>query len=203
MSAMGAWMSLRKNASLPRDGRTAIRWIVAIGSIGAMLSMAWLALEWRAPSYNAAAHQSPAYVLHDPRLELWQEGVRMATAKPLTGHGFGTEGWRREFAARNAGASASRSFVHAHNTVINYAIQMGAIGAIVVLALFAAVLREFNGRKSASATAMLACTCGAALVAGYFVRNLTDDFFLRQSVLLFGALAGMYMGAARELAGDI
>jgi O-antigen ligase len=203
MAAMGAWMSLRANAHLPPDGRTALRWIAATVSVGLMLVMAWLALEWRAPSYQATAQQSPGYVLHDPRLDLWQEGARMVADKPLTGHGFGTEGWRKEFAERSTRLTGARGFDHAHNTVLNYAIQMGAIGGVLVLALFAAIWREFNVRRTHSAAAMLACSCGAALVAGYFVRNLTDDFFLRQPILLFGALAGMYLGAARELpAGD-
>jgi hypothetical protein len=31
------------------------------------------------------------------------------------------------------------------------------------------------------------------LVAGFFLRNMTDDFFSRHAVLLFGALVGLLL----------
>jgi hypothetical protein len=37
---------------------------------------------------------------------------------------------------------------------------------------------------------------GLALVAGVVVKNLTDDFFVRQSALLFWSLVGAGLGAA-------
>lgn len=202
MAAAGAGMALRANTFLPRDRNAALRGLTAFAAVIMLLAMAWFALEWRAPSYLATAQQSPGYVLQDPRLDLWQTGLGMVAERPLAGHGFGTNAWRSEFAARIAGHAPSLSFNHAHNTMLNYGIQMGVPGGALVLALFAVMWREFNARRTRSATALLACSCGAALVAGFFVRNLTDDFFLRQPVLLFGALAGMYLGATRETAAD-
>jgi hypothetical protein len=37
---------------------------------------------------------------------------------------------------------------------------------------------------------------GLALVAGMIVKNLADDFFVRQNALLFWALVGAGLGAA-------
>ena len=37
---------------------------------------------------------------------------------------------------------------------------------------------------------------GLALVAGVVVKNLTDDFFVRQNALLFWSLVGAGLGAA-------
>ena len=155
-----------------------------------------------APSYNAAAHQSPAYVPHDPRLELWQEGVRMATAKPPTGHGFGTEGWRSGNSPRATRARRPRSFVHAHNTVINYAIQMGQSAQLWCWRFCGCIVGiqwPQIGLRYRHACLYLWCRWWpATLSATQPTISSCASLFL-----LFGALAGMYMGAARELAGDI
>ena len=40
---------------------------------------------------------------------------------------------------------------------------------------------------------------GLAVLAGYFTKNLTDDFFFRPNSLVFWAIAGMLLGVAARL----
>ncbi|MBL8514458.1 MAG: O-antigen ligase family protein [Betaproteobacteria bacterium] len=188
MAAAGAWYwwHARRLRDIPREKWHA--WFAA-GLVAALLAAGWTAIGLRAPSYSATAQESPAYVMLDPRIELWQAGAQMVKEKPLAGHGFGTDVWRQRFAERLPG----HRFNHAHNAALNYAIQMGIGGALLVLGLFAAVWRAHL--KHMAVHASWAGCCGVALTAGFFARNLTDDFFLRQPLLLFAAMAGMFLGS--------
>jgi O-antigen ligase len=75
-------------------------------------------------------------------------------------------------------------------------LQMGITGAIVILALFAALAWTFYKRLPVGGIARLAGLCGIALVVGVFLRNMTDDFFSRHTVQFFGAALGMLLGLA-------
>jgi hypothetical protein len=39
---------------------------------------------------------------------------------------------------------------------------------------------------------------GLAMLAGFVVKNLTDDFFYRHNALVFWAINGMLLGLARS-----
>lgn len=189
-----AWIRIRNALVTPT-----LQWRIAAGAAGTivlLVAMAWYATGTRAPSYNAVNDGSPRYVLQDPRLWIWPAGVKMAAEKPLTGYGFGTEHWRDEFTRRNGTEHTNPRINHAHNTILNNTLQMGVAGGIAVLFLFGALLGVFVARNDGGVWTV-AAAAGAAMVAGFFVRNLTDDYFLRQPLMLFGAVAGAFAGAMR------
>jgi len=84
-------------------------------------------------------------------------------------------------------------FRQAHNLVLNYALQMGIPGGLVVILLFAGLAHAFWTRRNVSQLSRGVATCGLMLVAAFFLRNMTDDFFHRHAALLLGALVGMLL----------
>lgn len=135
-------------------------------------------------------------VQKDPRLQIWEFALTQIKQRPLTGAGFGRGATKGEFLQHFGDAN----FWHAHNLVINYALQLG-LGGIVVLALvFGALGKEFWGMyRSENHGARMIGIAGIALIAGILTKNITDDFFVRQHSLLFWAIVGMTMGYGKTL----
>lgn len=194
MVAVGTLVWIRAEQSPAPQSRP---WRAIAGATGVVLAlvvMAWYAAVARAPSYAAPSSASPGYVLQDPRLWIWPAGLRMAADQPFAGYGFGTEHWKNEFVRRNGTEQTLPRVNHAHNTVLNYTLQMGVAGGVAVLFLYYALFAAFVARHSAVVW-KVAAVGGATVVAGFFVRNLTDDYFLRQPLMLFGAVSGAFLGA--------
>ncbi len=87
--------------------------------------------------------------------------------------------------------------MHAHNTFLNRALETGLAGlaAFVYPAGFGRHRVPARRAERRPDTAAIGAA-GLALVAGVIVKNLTDDFFVRQNALLFWALVGAGLGAA-------
>jgi O-antigen ligase len=76
------------------------------------------------------------------RLEFWKYSLRIVSEAPLIGHGTGTiaDQFRRH-ADGPTGATASNP----HNQIFTVAIQLGAVGVIIMLAMWAAHWLMFTG----------------------------------------------------------
>jgi O-antigen ligase len=152
--------------------------------------------------YRTEIHMGPnespvEFMRHDNRKPIWREAFQMIGEKPFIGHGFHATELGDAFSARFTDPWFRQWVRQAHNFVLNYALQVGVIGAGVLVMLFGALAMAFlKLTVSASPVARLAATCGVALVAGVFLRNMVDDFFNRHTILLFGALIGMLLGLA-------
>ena len=135
-------------------------------------------------------------VQKDPRLLIWGFALTQIKERPFTGAGFGRGATKGEFFQHFGDAN----FWHAHNLVINYALQLG-LGGIVVLALvFGALGKEFWAMyRSGNYHARLIGVAGIALLVGTISKNITDDFFVRQHSLLFWAIVGMTIGYGKTL----
>ena len=128
----------------------------------------------------------------DVRLVLWPEIVARIAERPLTGYGFG-RGLMLD-ALRAKFASLDFHLWHAHNLVLEAAIQLGLPGVLLLLLLLGALLRE--GWRYAASNDELSAAAGMALigvVAGMVVRNMTDSLFVRQNSLLFWGVAGVLL----------
>jgi len=144
---------------------------------------------------SGSGNQGPiTFMLSDNRAPIWREALGMIGERPLRGYGYANAEIGDAFSARFDDPLFRQVFRHAHNVVLDYTLQMGVIGGGVVVALFAALAWSFLRRARSHGLARLAGLCGIALVAGVFLRNMTDDFFSRHGILFFAAVAGMLMG---------
>ena len=131
----------------------------------------------------------------DPRLSLWKFVIEQIEERPLTGVGFGRGNLGPELTQR----FGSPLIWHGHNIFLNYALQMGIGGVLVLVLLFAALAREFwRLYRADDSTASLIGIAGMALLAGFISKNMTDDFFVRHNALIFWSVIGMSLGYGRR-----
>lgn len=187
----------------------------------ALVGFAWL---WRTGKYSWGVHRSAAALLvlavlltglsatellrtradpqpgasmfKDLRPRFWLAVAGKIAEHPLVGAGFGQRALVKAYP--ELVPHENTLLWHAHNLVLNYGIYAGIPGIVAVLTLFVALFLRFwrislAGDDPARRFAGLA---GAAMVAGVFVRNIFNDFFIRDGAILFWALAGMLLGYA-------
>jgi O-antigen ligase len=114
---------------------------------------------------------------------------------PITGFGYGHES-SQEWYRQNM---IEAGVLHAHNIVLSYAEQMGLPGLLAIFGIFGGLAARFYRKLSDSDPfrASLA-TIGLALVAGVFVKNNLDIFFVRHNLLLFFLCCGLLLGATES-----
>lgn len=129
----------------------------------------------------------------DPRPALWRLTVSKIGERPWTGYGYGTRALAIAFPEI---PQANGELWHAHNVVLNFGIQLGLPGVVLVLTIFGAIVwrfwRIYRDRTDNAFTWLGAA--GIALVVGVFTKNMTDVFFYRENALIFWALVGSVMG---------
>jgi O-antigen ligase len=124
--------------------------------------------------------------------------VEKVMERPVLGHGYGREIVRGDFRSALAAAGRAAAYFHGHNVFLDTVIQLGAIGIAVFLAFLAALAMGFAQARHVENGLPLAIT-GLAMLAGYLVKDMTDDFFFRPNSLVFWAIAGMLLGLAARL----
>ncbi len=133
----------------------------------------------------------------DPRLRLWTLAFERIAAHPWIGYGYG----RGILAADFATSLHDPLLTHAHNVFISQWLQSGAVGLLLlVLALGALAWRFLRFVRSQDRRLALAGVIGLALLAGFVVKNFTDDFLFRNNARELWAMLGMLagFGLARE-----
>jgi O-antigen ligase len=161
-----------------------------------------------APSVTATADRAVDLVSteasSDVRWKLWKFSLQKILENPWTGGGIGRTMFDKlypEFMPEN------RQLWHAHNMILNRGIQMGIPGMIVFLALWAALVVEVHRHARSQSPSLYLAIAGLAAIAAIFTKNLTDDFFVRNSALFFWLFAGYLVGflrttPARKLTGE-
>lgn len=85
------------------------------------------------------------------RLEYWRYAVKFFTQAPLKGHGTGSSQGLFERASRDSSwITGVRVFPNPHNQTLHVAVQWGAIGIVVLYAIWLIHLRLFRGYGLAS-----------------------------------------------------
>ena len=169
---------------------------LVLGLLAVLATFMFAAMQFRAQTQAPAGTGPLAFLLHDSRAPILTVAIEMIGEHPLLGRGYDNPEIGHIFAARFETPWLRNYVHHPHNVVLNYALQMGVSGALVILFLFAALAWTFFRLLPLDGLARLAGLCGLALVAGVFLRNMTDDFFSRHTVQFFGAAAGMLLGLA-------
>lgn len=124
-------------------------------------------------------------IFKDPRYPIWEVGINNIKEKPLTGGGFG----REAFKLRNSEFSRNYPFGwHAHNMFLNKGVQMGIPGIVVFALLFIFLIKRFIticNHLSNERQRLIFPIVGIVATFGIILKNLTDDFFVRDQAWLF------------------
>jgi len=168
-------------------------WMAGVVAVVAVLAITEILLA----SQSRIALAAPGtglwdFVVEDPRGELWRFAVREIAEHPLLGTGIGKWSSRALFDAQ----FHHPMLLHAHNLFLNRALETGLPGlaAFVVLLGSVAILFRRMARSDDGGTSAIGAA-GLALVVGVILKNLTDDFFIRQNAMLFWSLTGAALGA--------
>jgi O-antigen ligase len=133
----------------------------------------------------------------DLRPKIWSAAVRAAGDAPWLGHGFGREIVADRFVPLTPKVSDHPELRHAHNVFLDVVLELGLVGLAVFVAMLLALGREYRGYLRRADIAPLG-VLGLTLIAGFVVKNLTDDFMHRHNALVFWALNGALIGLARS-----
>ena len=168
----------------------------ALGLLAVLVSLLIAAMQFRAQTQAPAGVGPVTFLLQDNRAPILHVAFDMIAERPWSGRGYANPEIETAFATRFEAQWLKNYVQHAHNVVLDYMLQMGVTGGIVIVVLFAALAWTFIRRIPLGGLARLAGLAGVALVTGVFLRNMTDDFFSRHSVQFFGAAVGMLLGLA-------
>ena len=129
----------------------------------------------------------------DIRTEQVSAIVDRILERPVSGSGFGRQAMKK---AHGDLIPASYPLLwHAHNSFLNYGLSMGLPGVAALVFLFLCLLREYwKFASHGERKLQLLGVAGMSLIAGVFVRNQVNDFFVRDMAILFWALNGMLLG---------
>ena len=172
--------------------RAPVRWFAPVALLLVVLGVLFA----DAAQEKARVHFPPdtsvvETIERDPRLPLWGRTASLIAERPWTGYGFGKGMLRQEL----RGSLGDPTLSHAHNVFISQWLQTGAVGLALFVALLAAIgWRYLRFYRSTSDTLALLGLVGLTLLAGFVVKNLTDDFLIRSNGRLFWALNAAILG---------
>lgn len=176
-------------------------WRRAVVFFGTLLLLAGLLaaqMIHRAATTGGAASVGQAAqtaVARDVRWSLWKFSLEKIGEHPLAGGGFGRAVFDKlypDFMPEDI------LLWHAHNMVLNKGIQMGIPGMLAFLLLWYALLRAFTQHLRGAARERAMAIAGIATLATIFVKNMTDDFFVRDMALWFWLVAGVLLGSLQR-----
>jgi O-antigen ligase len=135
------------------------------------------------------------------RVEFWRQAVAIIRAAPIIGHGTGTvrDRYAKAVAAEGTHVQAT---VNPHNQTFMVAIQLGIVGALILIAMWIAHLALFIRGTG------LAAWIGLVVVAqnvlgGLFNTHLFD--FVQGWLYIFGVgvMGGVMLAQSREVAASV
>jgi O-antigen ligase len=172
-----------------------LRRLAVIAALAVVIGFAASVLERNEEHYRFDPSVT-ASIDRDLRPKLWSVAWTEFRKAPWLGHGFGREILKEKFLAVTPQVPNHPKMHHSHNMFSDIALQLGIVGLALILAMLAALAREYRGYLRDARLAPLG-VIGLALIAGFVVKNLTDDFFYRHNALVFWALNGMLLGLGR------
>jgi O-antigen ligase len=146
----------------------------------------------RLATYGRASEVLADTIRNDPRPKLWKDSIAWIKEKPWTGAGFGRMVLSKEIQQQQGLVLHT----HAHNIVLNYAIQLGFLGPIVLgLLVFSVILELLKITRLINRDVQTLGIAGLAIVGGVIgVEGMIEDLFVRHLGWLFWALIGMILG---------
>ena len=171
-------------------GRTLLATAIVVAAFGALFVDA---MRDRARDVYPPRTTLEDTLLRDPRLAIWRHAAGHVSERPWTGYGYGRLILRDELRAN----TGDRLLTHAHNMLLNQAVQTGLVGTALLVALLGALAARYAAMlRVGDATLRRIGALGLAVLAAFVVKNLTDDFFFRANAKLLFAVNAMLLGAA-------
>jgi O-antigen ligase len=173
-------------------GRTRMRWAIALVALAIALGALFVdaARDKALRAFPPRTSIAETFA-EDPRIALWEQTATRIAERPWTGHGYG----RAILAPELRAAMGGELYSHPHNMIGSQWLQTGAIGVALLALAFAALVGCYASfYRSADDHLAFVGLVGIALVAGFIVKNLTDDFLYRSGAREFYALNALLIG---------
>ena len=125
--------------------------VIAVGLVAVVAALAWFASPQLRARVQSVDSEYSQYEKTDEatsvglRLEFWRKSVRLLAEAPFFGHGTGSTRSLFERAAANQVDAASVVIGNPHNQTLNNAVQWGALGILVLYAMWLVHLLQFRG----------------------------------------------------------
>lgn len=174
----------------------AFRWLsVAVAIMTVVVAAGMLQTVFQHRIGSPHGHSLVDQLEKDERLPIWRHAATQIQNSPWHGAGFGRGIKHHEYVER----FHSPLKWHAHNLFLNYGVQMGIWGPLVLLVVFGSIAFQFwlLYRSADDVTPWLGAA-GLVMLAAVLTKNMTDDFFVRENALLFWALTGTLLGYGRS-----
>jgi O-antigen ligase len=180
-----------------RHGRE--RWrLLALGGLllAAQMTIFGVVATDKARVYHPDAQTVQGALAEDARVKLWPYVADRVAEAPLAGHGFGRGILRLDLEH----SLNDETLWHAHNVALNALVETGAVGLAALVALTLALAWRYlvyvrTGRMECAAFGII----GLSFLAGFLVKNMTDDFLIRHTGLLFWSVNGMLIGMGERM----
>jgi O-antigen ligase len=130
------------------------------------------------------------------RLEFWRKSLRFVSESPLFGHGSGSTSDLFAHAAIGQTGAAAEVIANPHNQTLNVAIQWGALGVLVLYAMWLVHLLLFRGHDVGSAIGLLVVIQN--IITSLFNSHLFDFHEGWMYVLGVGVAGGVVLGTKRQ-----
>lgn len=126
---------------------------------------------------------------------VWKYSATEIAKHPFTGVGLGRHSFSKAYPEFRA--THQPLLWHAHNMFMDLTVQLGLQGLAAILWIMIALVAALWPRSPPVRGDAISLFSGAAavMVVGFCVRNLTDDFFVKDSALFFWLLSGLALGA--------
>lgn len=166
---------------------------VAIMAVLGALVVAQMAR--RTGTFDNVEQLATTAVSQDVRWQLWRFSVARIAEHPLYGGGFGRITFEKLYPEY---MRLDRNIWHAHNMILNKGIQMGVPGMVAFLLLWLGLLRSFVPYLDGTPERRAIAIAGLSTLAAVFLKNMTDDFFVRDMLLWFWLIVGILLGSLKR-----
>jgi len=167
--------------------------VLAVFLLGALSLGLWLGLEPVIERYQAAEQDVLV------RLALWKDAVALIQARPLLGSGLGT--FATTYTQQQT-TVLTRYVDHAHNDYLEFAAELGLLGAallfgLTVFALARMISAFYQAERSRDRFVLLGCAGG---VLAILFHSLTDfNLQIPSNALVFAAILGLGTAASGKV----
>ncbi len=202
--AAGAGLTVTAAAVLLRSARRGTsqrRVLMPLCAAVALCIILFLSIAGQRPAdyaRPAEAHESTGLTdvfARSERLYIWAFWLDRIGEHPWTGVGFGRD--LPHWVYEKPKEWPDLYFAHAHNMLLDYGLQMGIPGMLVLLWIFASIAAQFwRCTRDPDEQVFKVGATGLALVVSFFSKNMVDDLFWRTDALVFWSFAGILLGYA-------